>query len=68
MSEKGPCAHCGRTCGGGDFEGGYGGVYNAKRELVQVCHPNVIGRPDCYRLITVYHERLGCRLPHRQAG
>jgi hypothetical protein len=66
MSERGPCAHCGRICG--DFDGGFAAVSDADASIVQVCHPNVIGRPDCYRLITVYHEKLGARLPGRAAG
>lgn len=59
MSEIKACAHCGRICG--DFEGGFGGVYDGQGDVQQVCHPNVIGRPDCYRLLTVYHETLGKR-------
>lgn len=49
------CAHCGRPMG--DFEGGYGTIGDGER----VCHPNAQGRPDCYRLITTYHEVLGVR-------
>ncbi len=45
------CVHCGRLCG--NFEGGRASVYGSN-----VCHPNVIGRPDCYRLITVYRHML----------
>lgn len=66
MSEAKTCAHCGRLCG--DYEGGYAGVPDERGRVRQVCHPNVIGRPDCYRLVTVYHEKLGSRLPKREAG
>lgn len=52
MSEVKRCAHCGRVCG--DFAGGYAAVNNK-----HVCHPNAHGRPDCYRLVTVYHEPIG---------
>lgn len=46
------CGHCGRVCG--DSAGGYGSVNN-----VHLCHPNAHNRPDCYRLVTVYHRPLG---------
>lgn len=49
------CAHCGRVCR--DFEGGYASVQGKA-----VCHPNALYRPDCYHLITVYHEPMGHRL------
>lgn len=55
------CAHCGRPCG--NFAGGYAVVKNHR-----VCHPNVDGRPHCYKLITVYHEVLGVRLNETQIG
>lgn len=55
------CMHCGRPMG--DFKGGYAVVYNQP-----VCHPNVPDRPDCYRLITVYHEVVGVRLNETQVG
>lgn len=48
------CVHCGRICG--DGAGGYGTV-----EGQPVCHPNAPDRPDCYRLVTVYREKLGSR-------
>lgn len=48
------CQHCGRLAG--NFGGGWAAVGEDR-----VCHPNVAGRPDCYRLITVYGEVLGSR-------
>lgn len=51
------CAHCGQMCG--DYNGGCGGVDDPDGNPVSVCHPNEPGRPDCYRLVTVYHQPLG---------
>lgn len=51
-----PCAHCGQICG--DCEGGYAAI-PAGLTHVAVCHPNAPGRPDCYRRVTIYAERLG---------
>lgn len=48
------CAHCGRNCG--DHAGGMASV-----DGQPVCHPNFSDRPDCYHLVTVYHEVLGSR-------
>jgi hypothetical protein len=48
------CEHCGRLAG--NYGGGWAAVGEAR-----VCHPNVAGRPDCYRLITVYGEPVGAR-------
>jgi hypothetical protein len=45
------CVHCGRIMG--DYEGGFG-EFNQQ----PLCHPNVIDRPDCYHLVTVYHHQL----------
>ena len=45
------CAHCGRVCG--DSEGGWGSLNGEP-----LCQPSVDGRPDCYRLVTVYHHPL----------
>lgn len=50
------CEHCGRLAG--NYGGGWARVGEAR-----VCHPNVAGRPDCYRLITVYGEPVGSRRP-----
>ena len=55
------CAHCGRPCG--NFEGGHASILGQR-----VCHPNVSGRPDCYRLITVYHEVVGVRQGETHTG
>lgn len=47
------CGHCGRS-DVGSFFGGYSfadGHY--------LCHPNVAGRPDCYRLVTLYGHPPG---------
>jgi hypothetical protein len=48
------CAHCDRLCG--NFAGGYAGGHNGEN----LCHPNVSGRPDCYRLVTVYGHKTPC--------
>ena len=54
------CDHCGRICG--DFAGGYSSVSGALwGGTFQLCHPNEEGRPDCYRLVTVYRETIGVR-------
>ena len=55
------CLHCGRPCG--DLAGGYAVVGNKR-----LCHPNVPDRPDCYRLLTVYHEVMGVRLNETELG
>lgn len=52
------CGHCGATDVGTD-EGGLAtltvdGVHN------YLCHPNATGRPDCYRLVTLYHHSMPC--------
>ena len=48
------CVHCGRTCG--DMDGGMA-IVNGQ----PVCHPNAEGRPDCYRMATIYgHPLHGC--------
>lgn len=49
-SRGGHCAHCGTYR---DLLGGYA-------QGVRLCHPNV--GMDCYRLVTVYKERVGARL------
>ncbi len=51
------CYHCGQRCG--DYEGGYGSITGPDGAIHATCHPNVPGRPDCYRRITVYHEEPG---------
>ena len=48
------CVHCGRVtqcpAGGWAYVGD-----------VSVCHPNEAGRPDCFRMITVYgHDTKDC--------
>jgi hypothetical protein len=53
------CGHCGRVMG--DMAGGFAS-YNG----IPLCHPNVDGRPDCYRNVSVYHHEVedcldGCR-------
>lgn len=53
-SQAVPCTHCGRLAG--DYAGGYAAVDGAV-----VCHPNEAGRPDCFRMITVYgHSISSC--------
>lgn len=51
------CAHCGRMCG--DYDAGSASVNDTLGNSVSVCHPNEPGRPDCYSLVTVYHQPLG---------
>lgn len=51
------CDHCGRPCG--DFAGGHGAAGDGRGGTVHLCHPNEKGRPDCYRRVTVFGERLG---------
>ncbi len=46
------CGHCGATDVGGRAAGW------AKVGQSPLCHPNDTGRPDCYRLVTVYRHRL----------
>jgi hypothetical protein len=46
------CAHCGARTR--DWEGGWASV-----EGQPVCHPNTSDRLDCYRLVTVYGQKLG---------
>lgn len=49
------CIHCGRVCG--DYDGGTASV-----EDMPLCHPNAVGRPDCYRMVTVYgHPLIACK-------
>lgn len=50
------CAHCGRPMN--DYAGGFG-----MSQGKPLCHPNEQGRPDCFRLVTVYHEPIGAQLP-----
>lgn len=44
------CAHCGNPQRG-----------SAQIDHAPVCHTNESEYPDCYRLVTVYHEPLGIR-------
>lgn len=53
-----PCGHCGAT-DVGSYAAGYGGVQD-ERGYFDLCHPNEAGRPDCYRLVTVYHHGTPC--------
>ena len=56
------CGHCGRT-DVGTMAGGYGQARHPEtRESVDLCHPSVPGRPDCYRLVTIYHHNMPCTL------
>jgi len=52
------CDHCGRICG--DFRGGHGSLTKGGATF-HFCHPNELDRPDCYRLVTVFHEPIGSR-------
>lgn len=57
MAEK-TCAHCGRT-----------GRVRASVNGADVCHTDwtrglsLTVQTDCYHLVTVYGELLGCRIP-----
>lgn len=48
------CGHCGRT-DVGSYAAGSSAVGNQR-----LCHPNEAGRPDCYRLVTVYKHPVPC--------
>lgn len=56
------CDHCGLTVQGfgtvslSPFGPEAAGV---TRRVAKLCHTNAIGRPDCYRRVTTYHEPLG---------
>jgi hypothetical protein len=49
MSDR-ACAHCGKV-----------GETYGQLNSSPLCHPNV--GMDCYRLVTIYHEPIGARLP-----
>lgn len=53
--KPGNCVHCGRKL---TPQAGYANVAGGA-----VCHPRIPDGPDCYRLITVYGEEIGSRLP-----
>jgi len=54
MSAPMDCAHCSRLMN--NFAGGY-----SRGPTGQVlCHPNATGRPDCYKLVTVYNHEVPC--------
>jgi hypothetical protein len=53
------CGHCDRS-DVGVFAAGYGALGG-----VPLCHPNVAGRPDCYRLVTVFGHPMACRCEER---
>ncbi len=53
------CGHCGRRDVGTPNAG------NANHDGVALCHPNEPGRPDCFRLVTVYRHPLDCRCQDR---
>lgn len=46
------CGHCGRD----DVGTFFAGYSFADGEFL--CHPNIYGRPDCYRLVTVYNHPM----------
>ena len=48
------CGHCGRD-DVGSFNGGTSSVGET-----HLCHPDEPGRPDCYRLVTVYRHGMDC--------
>lgn len=51
------CEHCDRAMN--NFAGGSSkGPGNTR-----LCHPNVRGRPDCYRLVTIYKHPIPCDSP-----
>lgn len=47
------CDHCGEETGIT-----YGSISSADK-IIRLCHTGYVGRPDCYRRVTVYHEPLG---------
>lgn len=48
------CAHCDRIMS--NYAGGYSRGYKGE----PLCHPNVSGRPDCYKLVTVFGHKIPC--------
>lgn len=58
----GECGHCGRE-DVGTAAAGYAAVGD-----VLLCHPNVPERPDCYKLVTLYHHPAVKCGPCRTAG
>ncbi len=47
------CGHC-----GADDVGTYAAGWSRAGRFL--CHPNVTGRPDCYRLVTVFGHPFDC--------
>lgn len=50
------CDHCGRVTGPAH------GSVTAGEKTYRLCHTSDFTRPDCYRLVTVYHEPIGLLL------
>lgn len=53
-SEPRTCGHCGAD-DVGTLRAGYSWV-----DMVPLCHPYVGGRPDCYRLVTIFGHPMPC--------
>jgi hypothetical protein len=49
------CGHCG-AADVGSFSAGYGSAYGE-----HLCHPNGVGRPLCYDLVTRFRHPMPCR-------
>lgn len=54
VQKPGTCDHCGRDLASVS----YGRTVEGKH----LCHPMIPDGPDCYRLVTVYHEPVGKRM------
>lgn len=64
MAEGMICGHCGATDVGSPAAGYARGAITTATGVVgaTLCHPNETGRPDCYRLVTVYRHNMPCRI------
>jgi hypothetical protein len=61
------CAHCGRT-DVGSLAAGWSSVSDEGGVDRPLCHPIAPDRPDCYRLVAVYHHATPCTLAICRAG
>lgn len=59
------CAHCG-ALDIGSFAAGYASVPGTNENTqALLCHPNIPGRPDCYRLVTMFNHEMPCHACQR---
>ncbi len=52
------CGHCG-AADVGSYYAGYASM-TTEAGTWHLCHPNEVGRMDCYRLVTVYKHATPC--------